>query len=76
MLARENHIVAAMGIDDGGTDFRDVFRRMGLRDEWIYTPANDPAEIMQAWLLFSESAQHASQSAGSFSQTSAGGFGR
>ncbi|HEX7094933.1 MAG TPA: hypothetical protein VF183_03560, partial [Acidimicrobiales bacterium] len=38
MLAQENHIVAAMGIDDGTTDFKAVFRAMGIPDRWILTP--------------------------------------
>lgn len=76
MLRTEQHIVAAMGIDDGGsTDFRRVFREMGIRDEWILTPKNTPSEIRKAFGTFSKSAVRASQSAGSFSQTVVGGFG-
>ncbi|MDJ0703681.1 MAG: hypothetical protein QNJ46_10415 [Leptolyngbyaceae cyanobacterium MO_188.B28] len=76
MLRSENHIIAAMGIDDGGyTDFRKVFREMGLRDEWILTPGNSQTEIRKAFQIFSQSAVRASQSAGNFSQTSLGGFG-
>lgn len=75
MLRSENHIIAAMGIDDGHTDFRQVFQSMGLRDEWILTPGNSQKDIRQAFQIFSQSAVRASQSAGSFSQTSLGGFG-
>ncbi|MGK7888379.1 MAG: hypothetical protein AB4042_03530 [Leptolyngbyaceae cyanobacterium] len=75
MLRSENHIIAAMGIDDGHTDFKRVFRSMGIRDEWILTPGNSKNDIKQAFQLFSQSAVRASQSAGSFSQTSLGGFG-
>jgi hypothetical protein len=75
MLRTENHIIAAMGIDDGGTDFRQVFRDMGIRDEWILTPGNSQKDIRQAFQIFSQSAVRASQSGGSFSQTSLGGFG-
>ena len=76
MLRAENHIIAAMGIDDGGhTDFRQVFKSMGIRDEWILTPGNSQKEIHRAFQVFSQSAIAASQSAGSFSQTSLGGFG-
>jgi hypothetical protein len=32
MLRMENHIIAAMGIDDGSTDFRKVFQDIGIRD--------------------------------------------
>lgn len=69
----ENHIVAAMGIDDGSTDFRKVFREMGIRDEWILTPGNTASEIRKAFQLFSQSAVRASQPAAVF--TSLGGFG-
>ncbi len=74
MLKAENHIVAGMGIDDGSTDFRQVFRDMGLPDEWILTPGNSASEIRKAFALFSQSAQRASQSAGTFSQQALGGF--
>ncbi|MGB2927261.1 MAG: hypothetical protein WBB82_18320 [Limnothrix sp.] len=64
LLNAENHIVAAMGIDDGGaTDFRQVFREMGIRDEWILTPGQGEQEIRQAFQLFSQSAVMVSQSA-------------
>ncbi|WP_448573998.1 hypothetical protein [Trichothermofontia sp.] len=76
MLRAENHIIAAMGIDDGGsTNFRQVFRDMGIRDEWILTPGNGHKEIRQAFQLFSQSALRASQSAAAFSQSALGGFG-
>lgn len=75
MQTSEGHIVAAMGIDDGSTRFRDVFREMGIDDRWILTPGNDPAEIRKAFLLFSQSAVRASQGGASFSRTAAGGFG-
>jgi hypothetical protein len=74
MLRTESHIIAAMGIDDGSTNFQQVFREMGIRDEWILTPGNGQKEIRQAFQLFSQSAVRASQSAGSFGQTSLGGF--
>jgi hypothetical protein len=76
MLRTETHIIAAMGIDDGGqTDFRQVFREMGIQEQWILTPGNSQKEIRTAFQVFSQSAVRASQSAGGFSQTSLGGFG-
>jgi hypothetical protein len=75
MRASENHIVAAMGIDDGRTPFRDVFRDMGIEDRWILTPGSDAGEIRKAFLLFSQSAVRASQGGASFSRAAAGGFG-
>ncbi|MFH1523256.1 MAG: hypothetical protein ABIE43_05600 [Patescibacteria group bacterium] len=74
MLRTENHIIAAMGIDDGCTDFKEVFKEMGVRDEWILTPGNSTTEIRQAFQVFSQSAVRASQTAVSFSQTAMGGF--
>ncbi len=61
MLAQENHIVAAMGISDGTTAFRAVFRAMGIPDRWILTPGNSASEIRRAFQVFSQSAVRASQ---------------
>jgi hypothetical protein len=74
MLASEQHIVTAMGIDDGQTPFRDVFREMGIEDRWILTPRRDAGEIRRAFRMFSQSAMRASQHAGAFSRAAAGGF--
>jgi hypothetical protein len=63
MLAQENHIVAAMGISDGSTDFQAVFRAMGIPDRWILTPGNSASEIRRAFAVFSRSAVRASQGA-------------
>ena len=75
MLRRETHIVAGLGISDGATDFRAVFRGMGIPDEWILTPAHSAADIRAAFHVFSRSAVRASQSAHAFSQAAFGGFG-
>lgn len=74
MLMQENHIIAAMGIEEPGTDFRQVFSEMGIPDNWILTPKNTPSEIRKAFQLVSKSAVRASQSAASFSKTALGGF--
>jgi hypothetical protein len=63
MLAQESHIVAAMGIDDGTTDFKKVFRAMGIPDRWILTPGNSATEIRRAFQVFSQSAVRAAQGA-------------
>ncbi|HET9992085.1 MAG TPA: hypothetical protein VFQ65_26325 [Kofleriaceae bacterium] len=63
MLAQENHIVAAMGISDGTTDFKKVFQSMGIPDRWILTPGNSASEIRRAFQVFSQSAVRASQGA-------------
>lgn len=75
MLKTENHIIAAMGFSDGSTDFEQVFREMGIPDQWILTSGNTKSEIRKAFQLFSQSAVRASQSAASFSKTAMGGFG-
>lgn len=61
MLGQENHIVAAMGIHDGTTDFRKVFRSMGIPDRWILTPGNSASEVRRAFQVFSQSAVRATQ---------------
>ncbi len=73
MLRQENHIIAAMGIDDGSTDFQIVFREMGIPDEWILTPGNTSSEIRKAFQVFSQSAVNAVQGTAQFQQA-AGGF--
>jgi activator of 2-hydroxyglutaryl-CoA dehydratase len=77
LLRAEMHIIAAMGIDDGSTNFRQVFSDMGIPANWILTPQNNPSEIRKAFAFASQSAVRASQAAGGagFSQVAAGGFG-
>ncbi len=53
------HIVAAMGIDDGSTDFRDVFIKMGIRENLILTPGSSPEEIRKSFGLFGKMASRA-----------------
>ena len=74
MINSEMHILAAMGVEDGFTDFRQVFSEMGILDKWILTPGNTPSEIRQAFQVFSQSAVSVSQNAGNFSQAAMGGF--
>jgi hypothetical protein len=75
MLQTEMHIILAMGITDGHTDFADIFGRMGIPKEWILTPKNTPSEIRRAFAMVSQSAVRASQArGGSFSKVAAGGF--
>jgi hypothetical protein len=69
MLAQEHHIVAAMGISDGTTDFHQVFRAMGIPDRWILTPGNSASEIRRAFAVFSQSAIRTAQA------SALGGFG-
>jgi hypothetical protein len=74
MLRTEMHIIAGMGLDDGGTDFRKVFTDMGLKPEWILTPKSGASDIRKAFQVFSQSALRATQGGQSFSKTALGGF--
>jgi hypothetical protein len=49
MLKAESHIVAAIGLSDGTTDFRRVFRDMGIEDRWILTPGASQSDIRSAF---------------------------
>jgi len=71
----EGHIIAGMGIEDGNTDFRRVFREMGIEDKWILTPGQSAQDIRKAFQVFSQSAVRVSQGAAAFSRTALGGFG-
>ncbi len=75
MLAAECHIVAAVGLSDGSTDFRGVFRSMGIADQWILTPGATPSDMRAAFRVISQSAVRASQARGTFGHAAAGGFG-
>lgn len=75
MRRAERHIVAGMGVDDGRTDFRRVFREMNIESRWILTPGEKAADIRRAFQMFSQSAVKASQGAASFGQAALGGFG-
>jgi len=74
MLAKERHIIAAIGIQYDACDFKQVFGEMGLEDKWILTPKNSPSEIRKAFAMVSQSAVRASQGGASFSKTAVGGF--
>lgn len=75
MRRMERHIVAALGVDDGSTDFREVFREMGIEDRWILTPGDKATDIRRAFAAFSQSAVKAVSGGGAFAAASAGGFG-
>lgn len=72
LIAQEHHVVAAMGISDGSTDFRQVFRAMGIPDRWIMTPGSTASEIRRAFQVFSQSAVRLGSGAAA---AALGGFG-
>lgn len=87
LLKQECHIIAGMGVSDDdddqyATDFDTVFKRMGIRDDWIVVVKQSgrskdefKSELRKQCQVFSQSAVRASQSAASFSQQAVGGFG-
>jgi hypothetical protein len=74
MLRAECHVVAAMGVEDGSTDFHAVFTEMGIRPEWILTPGGSASEIRRAFQLFSRSAMQLA-AGGAAGLGGLGGFG-
>lgn len=74
MERAEGHIVAALGLEDGSTDFRAVFREMGVRDQWILTVRNDARDIRRAFQVFSQSAVNLAAGTGQAAASSLGGF--
>lgn len=74
MLRQEEHLILAMGIDDGQTNFRTIFASMGIPDACILTPGNTESEIRKAFQFVSQSAVRASQNAATFSNMKTGGF--
>jgi hypothetical protein len=49
MLLTGHHIVAAMGVSDGVTDFRTVFQKMGIKPGWILSPKDSRDAIRKAF---------------------------
>jgi hypothetical protein len=71
----EGHVVAAMGVADGSTDFRKVFGEMGIDDAWILTPRSTARDIRRAFQVFSQSVSAAKVAAPGFTWAAAGGAG-
>ena len=59
MRGTDHHIIAAMGIEGGQTDFRRVFTRMGIDPKWILTTGSTKEEIQKAFRLFARAASQA-----------------
>lgn len=53
------HIVAAIGIDDGHTDFTATFVEMGIPRQWILTASATPEDIAEAVGRFTRAASQA-----------------
>lgn len=74
MQSTENHIIAALGVHDRGTDFRKIFKEMGIADEWILTVKNNASDIRRAFQVFSQSAINVAAGVHKAPNTSMGGF--
>lgn len=74
LLQQEQHVVTAVGIDDGSTDFVSVFTKLGLLRDFILTPKNSPSEIRKAFQMVSKSVGQVSAAAGG-NVSKLGGFG-
>lgn len=71
----KRHIVAAIGIDDGHTDFKATFIGMGIPEQWILTSKATPEDIAKAVGLFTKAAsQAASATQEKFLMLTDGGF--
>lgn len=81
MLATEQHIIGALGLQTDYVDFREIFKEMGIPEEWILVAERGQNEqefkhnIRKQFQVMSQSAVRASKNAASFSQTAMGGFG-
>jgi lysophospholipase L1-like esterase len=72
MLLSGDHIVAAMGINDGQTDFRHVFGEMGIPEAWILTPDASAEQITKAFRRIAHALELAADSQQQFQQLTAG----
>lgn len=75
MLATENHIIGACAVDDGYTNFWEVFASMGVPKWWIWVLKNNPGEVRKAIETLGNIAAAASTDAQSFRQARETGFG-
>lgn len=72
MLTSGEHIVAAMGIDDGQTNFHRVFGEMGIPGPWILTPDASADDVARAFRTIARSVALAAGDAAAFHQLTAG----
>lgn len=75
MLASGVHIVGGCAVNDGYTNFWQVFASMGIPEHWIKVLKNDPDEIAQTMSTMGQTASEASIDPGSYRQSSQTGFG-
>ncbi|HEX5418315.1 MAG TPA: hypothetical protein VFZ25_21880 [Chloroflexota bacterium] len=70
----ETNLILAMGVNDGQTDFRQVFRSMGLEDHHILTPGSSPLEWQRAFQFVTRTVSRATQGVSGFTAVSRHGI--
>lgn len=76
MLTTGTHIVGGCAVNDGHTNFWQVFASMGIPEHWVKVLKNDPSEIRDSMTQMGTMSSVASTDYDSYSQTSQTGFGR
>jgi hypothetical protein len=75
LLAAGNHIIAGIGVDDGQTDFRAVFRSMGIPENMIDVWSREEGDIVEGMRHTAHTASLVGDPA-TFGHTSRTGFSR
>lgn len=66
-----NHIVAGMGVGDR-INFREIFRSMGIPDQWIFTPGSSVDELRRMFRQIAKSLALVASSETAFLQLASG----
>ncbi len=73
-LNSETHMVLALGVSDGSTNFKSIFQEMGVREDRILVSTNDPKTIRKTLRLASQSAAAFNEPVSPTGGASLGGF--
>lgn len=72
MRKSNRHIIAGMGVEDGSTNYRQIFRDMGIPDKRHLTPSAGEDKIIKAFQDFGQEAAKASLDPASFERLALG----
>ncbi len=75
MLTTGTHVIGGCAVNDGRTNFWQVFASMGIPEQWVKVLKNDASEIRESVADMGTMASTASTDYESFSQTNQTGFG-
>lgn len=75
MLSTGTHIVGACAVNDGCTNFWQVFAEMGIPERWVKVLKSDHREIRRSFRQMGAMASHSSMGGDSFTEVSETGFG-